>query len=376
MRRDRLREIAESIWRAGVAAVDGRRCVAAALAENAPPLPDWILAVGKAAPAMAEAALAHYGISIPCLIVTKYSHWGGAPAGANVRVIEAGHPVPDGNSLAGGRALFEAIVGMAADSRLLLLVSGGASALAEHLIDGMTLEMLRAENARMLAAGWDIHAINARRKQISRIKGGGLLSNFSGRHAAVLAISDVEGDDIGVIGSGIGAAPAGMSDGRYSGRIVASNAIARQAAAQMARDLGLQVQINEEALYDDVLACAASIGPRLRAMAPGCAIFGGEPTVTLPEQPGEGGRNQALALALAREIRGMADFCVLAAGTDGSDGPTDAAGAFADGQTWGDGAAEALANADSGRFLREHGDRFAPGPTGTNVMDLVVAVRA
>jgi len=371
---ERLRELAETIWRAGVAAVDGRRCVAAALAQDRPPQPDRILAVGKAAPAMAEAALAHYGSPIPCLIVTKYGHWDGSPAGPNVEVIEAGHPVPDENSLAGGRALLEAIAGMDENSRLLLLVSGGASALAEHLREELTLNELRAENARMLAAGLDIHAINARRKQISRIKGGGLLSAFRG-HASVLAISDVRGEDIGVIGSGIGGRPDGMAVSRYSSRIVASNAVARKAAAHKARELGLAEQANEETLYDDVLACAKTIGARLRTMPSGFALFGGEPTVTLPEHPGEGGRNQALALALAKEIRGLANICILAAGTDGSDGPTDAAGGFADGATWGDGAAEALAKADSGRFLRERGYRFAPGPTGTNVMDLVVAVR-
>ncbi len=210
---------------------------------------------------------------------------------------------------------------------------------------------------------------------MSAIKGGGLLSAFAGERVDLLAISDVEGDDIAVIGSGIGARPPGMAADRYFCRIVASNAMARQAAAQHALRRGLNLLVNEESLFGDVFALAERLGPRLRAMGRGVAIFGGEPTVRLPANPGEGGRNQALALAVAREIAGVENLCVLAAGTDGSDGPTQAAGGFADGATWGEGAAEALARADSGAYLGAGGCRFAPGPTGTNVMDLLVAVR-
>jgi len=110
-------------------------------------------------------------------------------------------------------------------------------------------------------------------------------------------------------------------------------------------------------------------------MAPGAIILGGEPTVRLPEAPGRGGRNQALALALAEHIAGVEGLCVVVGGTDGSDGPTDAAGGIVDGATWGDGAAEAARAADSGRYLERCGALLVTGPTGTNVMDLLVAVR-
>ncbi|MGD9865935.1 MAG: DUF4147 domain-containing protein, partial [Pseudodonghicola sp.] len=277
------RETALALWRAGVAAVDGYAATRAALAEGA--APDRILAVGKAAGAMARAALDHFG-DIPTLVVTKDGHGAGLPEG--VELIEAAHPVPDGRSLRGGRALRQAVEAMAPGSELLLLVSGGASALAEDPVEGKTLEDLAALNRRLLAAGLDIGAMNAERRQISRIKGGGLLSGFRGARVRVLAISDVPGDDLGVIGSGIGAAPVAPAFA-YEARIVASNATARAAAAAEARARGLSVRTEAEALHDDLPALAALWGPRLRAMAPGAIILGGEPTVQLPEHPGRGG---------------------------------------------------------------------------------------
>jgi hydroxypyruvate reductase len=105
-------------------------------------------------------------------------------------------------------------------------------------------------------------------------------------------------------------------------------------------------------------------------------IFGGEPTVLLPETPGKGGRNQALALELAREIAGVEGLTVVVGGTDGTDGPTDAAGGIVDGDTWGPGAEQALSEADSGTYLGRHNALLETGPTGTNVMDLLVAVKA
>ena len=359
------RGTALAAWRAGVAAVDGYAATSAALTGDPP---DAVLAVGKAAGAMARAALDAFG-PLPCLVVTKDGHGAGLPD--HVRLIEAAHPVPDVRSLQGGRALREAVDGMAPGSHLLLLVSGGASALVEDLVPGETLESLAALNRRLLAAGLDIGAMNAERRRISRVKGGGLLSGFRGARVTVLAISDVPRDDIAVIGSGIGSAPAdpGFS---YDCRIVASNAIARAAAATA---LDVALQGNEETLYDDVTALAPVIGARLRAMPPGALILGGEPTVVLPDNPGSGGRNQALALALSREIAGIGGVSIVVGGTDGSDGPTEAAGGIVDGTTWGPGAAEALARADSGTWLATRDALLVTGPTGTNVMDLLVAVK-
>ncbi|MEM1063859.1 MAG: DUF4147 domain-containing protein [Pseudomonadota bacterium] len=368
-RRDMRRTLAR-LWWAGVDAVRGDRCTAAALRDQRIARPDGVIAVGKAAAAMAEAAAEAFGTGTRSLIVTKHGHTAGHVVPGSSTVIEAGHPVPDANSLEAGAALARFVGEMDAGSHLLVLVSGGASALAELPVDG-GLEALATENARMLAAGWDIHRMNAHRITLSQIKGGKLLSRFGGAKISVLAMSDVEGDEIGVIGSGIGSVP---KDAQFTHEthIIASNAIARAAVADAATEEGLSVIESDECLYCDVRDAAAEVARRVLAKPAGLAIFGGEPTVLLPANPGRGGRNQALALELARAISGRDDIVGLVAGTDGSDGPTGDAGGFADGTLWGDGADEALTGADAGSYLAGHGALFTTGPTGTNVMDLAL----
>lgn len=338
---------------------------------------DLILGVGKAAVPMCMAAMPQLTQGGRVLAVTKYGH-GDEQADANgIEVIEAAHPVPDENSLEGGQALAEAVQSAEPDCRLLMLVSGGASALAELTKGEMTLEVLRQENERLVASGLDIHAINAERRKFSAIKGGGLLSRFAGKSVQVLAISDVPGDDIAVIGSGIGAAPPENADFSHDCSIVASNAIARAAACDAATGAGLPIRTNEENIYGDVSACAESISQMLIAGEPGAYVLGGEPTIVLPPEPGEGGRNQALAAEIAKRISGVGGIHVLVAGTDGTDGPTDAAGGLVDGTSWetATGGQEALDHADSGSWLEKAGCRFVTGPTGTNVMDLLVAIK-
>ena len=216
--------------------------------------------------------------------------------------------------------------------------------------------------------------MNAERAVVSRIKGGGLLAQFRGARVTVLALSDTRGDLIDTIGSGIGVCPALPGVGVET-RIVGSNSVARKAAVAAGRALGLVVRDAGEVLYDDVAACADLMARGL-PVGPGLVIWGGEPSVILPDHPGRGGRNQALALHMAGRISARADVSVLVAGTDGNDGPTDAAGGLVDGATWGQGAAEALARADSGSFLARRQALFTTGPTGTNVMDLALALRA
>ncbi len=356
-------------WHAGVAAVDGYRSTLEATQGMG--RPDQILAVGKAAGAMARAAAERFG-DVPVLVVTKDGHGEGLPA--HIQVLEASHPVPDARSLVGGRALRETVEGLPAGSHLLLLVSGGASSLAEDLVPGKTLDDLEALNRQLLADGLDIGAMNAERRKLSRIKGGGLLSHFHGARATVLAISDVPGDDLSVIGSGIGSLP-DTPDFEAQTSIIASNAHARHAAALTAQQAGFQVLADEEAMHDDYLTVATRIGAQLRDMPNGVMVFGGEPTVVLPDTPGRGGRNQGLALALAREIAGQPGLTVIVGGTDGTDGPTDAAGAIVTGETWADEAEGYLDRADSGSFLDKAGALLITGPTGTNVMDLVIAIR-
>lgn len=364
-----------ALWREAVAAVSGEQSVANALSAT-DFAPDLIVAVGKAASGMCLGALKNLPKPCPALVVTKYQHTDEAlKTWPNVTVIESAHPIPDDNSLRAGQALLEAVGGCAPDSKLLLLVSGGASALAESLVDDLDLAALQAKTDEMIAGGKTIGEINRVRKTLSRIKDGRLLEAFSGAEALVYAISDVEGDDIATIGSGLGD-PHRVPE-RARMQLVGSNQIARDRLVEVAEAQGLEVKLNEEALYDDVFALAPQIASSLQCGAPGLYLWGGEPTILLPENPGSGGRNQSLALAIGKELMGDESCTVLVAGTDGTDGPTDAAGGLVDGQTVVDvdKAQAALGAADAGSYLRDREGIFITGPTNTNVMDLVVAIK-
>jgi hydroxypyruvate reductase len=327
---------------------------------------------------MIRAALDHCGKDMPALLVTKYGHLDkGLDVYRNLSVIESAHPVPDSNSLRAGEALLEFVSGLSKDAVLLLLVSGGASALAEALPADYSLDDLQAMNRKMLADGLDIHAINTKRKQISQIKAGKLLGRFKGGQARVFAISDVEGDSISVIGSGIGALPAIALCEDMKTQIIASNAIAREACEQAADNAGLDVIVSSENLYGDIMKVAADCANTVLQGGVGIYVFGGEPTTTLPDNPGEGGRNQALAVAMAREISGAENIFGLVAGTDGSDGPTKSAGGFFDRLNFKrvPGGEEALQAANTGQWLRRADALFVSGPTGTNVMDLMIVLK-
>lgn len=356
------------LWQTGVDAVRGDTAVQRAVANGLVPRPDRIIAVGKAAVAMARPACETWP-DVPCLLVTKYDH--GADAPANADVIEAAHPVPDAASLAGGRALQEAVADCEPGTHLLMLVSGGASALAEVPQDGMTLDTLIDSTNALLASGATIGAMNRHRTARSQIKGGKLLAGFKGARVTTLALSDVEGDALATIGSGIGDAPEERSFD-FHPHIVASNTIARDAVAAASP---LPVTTNAETLYGDITDLVPKIAAQLASAPPGTFILGGEPVVVLPDNPGKGGRNMALALGLAREIAGTDGLRILVAGTDGTDGPTDAAGALVDGQTWKDSGAAALERADAYPWLDAHGALIKTGPTGTNVADLLIAIK-
>lgn len=374
MASDSTKQALIQIWDAAVDAVSGYQAVANAIGADSPYYPDLVLAVGKAAVGMCLGALDNLP---PCaaLVVTKYDHADAdILARERVEVIEAAHPIPDQNSLEAGQALLARMRSMPAESRVLLLVSGGASALAESLPEGMSLADLQLIADEMIAGGMTIGQINARRKQTSLIKDGKLVEAFGGAEIRVYAISDVEGDGIETIGSGLGDCHRGRADA--SSRIIASNQIARDQAELKATELGLTVRLNEETLYGDVFELAPVIGEQLRRAEPGVYIWGGEPTVILPANPGRGGRNQSLALALAEQIAGRDNITVLVAGTDGSDGPTTAAGGLVDGDTWDDpdAARMALLKADAGSYLEQRRDLYVTGPTNTNVMDLAIAI--
>ncbi len=357
----------------GVEAVKGKPATQAAIVARAIKKPTHVLSVGKAAVSMFEGLPREWRESVPTLLVTKTGHIGATEFTRNVHAIEASHPVPDDRSLRAGAQAVDFVTTTTSDDRLLVLVSGGASALVEHLKNGITKKHLTELTGNALSDGTDIKEINRQRLEISAIKGGQLLECFRGSHIDVLAISDVPGDDINIIGSGIGAKPA-TSSATYECHIIASNAVARNAVATSAKALGLKVISNTESMYKDVSDLAEDISRDITSGPDGLYICGGEPTIVLPAKPGRGGRNQALALELAKRASGVSTVVGLVAGTDGTDGPTSAAGGFFDGSSVQNLAAaqRALERADSGTYLASCGDQVETGPTGTNVMDLAL----
>jgi glycerate 2-kinase len=362
------------LWGAAIDAVSGNQAVANALSDDSTFRPDQIIAVGKAASGMCLGALDNLP-ACDALVVTKYGHADDELKDRErVTILEAAHPIPDQKSLVAGHVLLERTFTMQPDSRLLLLVSGGASALAEALPASMPLKELQAKTDEMIAGGSTIAEINTWRKQHSLIKGGKLVEAFNGAELRVYAISDVEGDAIDTIGSGLGDCSRACVLARS--KVIASNRIAREQAEQKALELGLVVKVNEETLYGDLFELAAVIGETLRNAEPGVYLWGGEPTVKLPENPGSGGRNQSLALAVSEHLVGLHNISLMVAGTDGTDGPTSAAGGIVDSATWQDPIAgrAALQQADAGSYLQQHDALFITGPTNTNVMDLAIAI--
>ena len=393
-----------------LAAVNGAACVRRFFAARTGPGAVYAVAIGKAAGAMLQGARAALGDDLRAgLLITKPGH---VPPDlredAAVTVLEAGHPVPDETSLRAGAALLDFIVSTPPDAHLLFLISGGASSLVEVLPPGLSLDDVRRLNAWLLGSGLDIHEMNALRKQFSCIKGGRLAQHLRGRRALQLLISDVPGDAPADIGSGllvpparaetitISSLPAWLSEmlrdapppaadavrfAAVQTHIVANLAHALAAAAEAARALGYAVHTHAQPLRGDAAAQGRELAACLLRAAPGVHLWGGETTVVLPPRPGRGGRNQQLALAAAVVLAGHDRLCLLAAGSDGSDGPGEDAGALVDGGTLARGeldeldAAACLRRADAGGFLEASGDLISTGPTGTNVMDIAIGLK-
>jgi len=374
------------LLRAALEAVDGRRRTRLTLERLVVGRDGdaalWAVAIGKAASCMALGARDALGDRLErVLIITKDGHVDAEALeipGGEIR--ESSHPIPDRRSLEAGARLLEFIGELPAGTRPLFLVSGGASSLAEVLMPGVSLEALRQLNEDGLAGGLAIETLNERRRRVSRIKGGRLASMLSGRRALALFVSDVAHDDPAVIGSGLlGPAAEGAGSDDVERIVIASLDDALEAVRARAAGLTASVQTERFSGAVDRLAVRFAhetvLGPmELRA-------WGGESTIRLPVSPGRGGRNQHLALAAARLIAGREDVFLLAAGTDGTDGPTDDAGALVDGETCARAAAagfdvdDCLRCANSGAALAAAGDLVHTGPTGTNVGDLVVGLQ-
>ena len=414
-----LRKDARTILKAALAAADPTAAVEAAL-RGRKDLERYerifVVGAGKAGGTMAKAAEKVLGtrISAGCVNVKD----GDGAKTRRITLRPCGHPVPDERGVAGAQAIMELCGAAGARDLVICLLSGGASALTPCPAPPVTLAEKQETTRLMLACGATIHELNALRKHISLFKGGQLARLAAPAKVLSLILSDVVGDNLDVIGSGptapdastFGTALAVLDKYGLRGRvpasvrgrlergegetpkrgdalfskvenlIVGSNQKSLEAAARSAKALGYRTMILASTIEGetrDVARVHAAIARQIRVSgqplrAPACVISGGETTVTIRGE-GKGGRNQEFALAAALDMAGLKDTLILSAGTDGTDGPTDAAGAVADGDTVRRSkrsAEEALRNNDSYPFFQDLRDLVITGSTGTYVMDL------
>jgi hydroxypyruvate reductase len=403
------------LFEAAVRAADPRAALAAAL-PGRPKGRTVVIGAGKGAAQMAAAFEDLWDGPVEGLIVTRYGY--AAPC-RRLRVMEAAHPVPDAAGMAASEALLGAVAGLTADDLVVALICGGGSALLPAPPGGLALEDEAALNRALLASGAPISAMNAIRKQVSRIKGGRLARAAHPARVVSLVVSDVPGDDPAEVASGPTVAdgrdraaamraieayrialpdrilrhlreaaedapsPADPDFARDEVRVIASAALSLDAAARAAEAEGLPAVILSDAIEGEAkdvgrvhAAIAREVARRGRPFSRPVAILsGGETTVTLSGTGGRGGRNTEFLLSLALGIDGVAGIAALAADTDGIDGSEDNAGAFADGTTAarlraaGHDPAGLLAAHDAWGAFAAAGDLFVPGPTGTNVND-------
>lgn len=381
----------------------------------------YLAAVGKAAWQMANAAVQYLKTPVAGgVVVTKYGHVKGDIPG--VRCFEGGHPIPDENGLAGTQAILDMTADLTERDRVLFLVSGGGSALFEKPL--VPLADLQGLNRQLLAVGASITEINTLRKRLSAVKGGRFAKWCEPAGIDSIILSDVLGDPLDMIASGPAALDPTTCEGaleivkKYRLEVtpqimaclkqetprelkhVASHVIGSVgqlclAAAEKCRELGYEVHILTDRLCCEAreagsfLASIAvsSLATEERASIPGGApasgkrayIAGGECVVHL-RGSGLGGRNQELALAAAEGLAGIPNAAIFSVGSDGTDGPTDAAGGYVDGESFDALAAkgiqvqDALARNDSYHALEAIGGLLKTGPTGTNVNDFSVVL--
>ncbi len=380
-----------------------------------------VLGAGKASAAMAQELekVLEGHLRPEGFIVTKYGH---ALPLQQLELLEAGHPVPDEHSLEASRRFLETAAAAGENDLVILLLSGGASALLADVPEGASLADVQQLFTLLLNSGAGIHDINIVRKHLSKIKGGWLAQNIYPATLCTLVLSDVVGNDLSVIGSGPAVPdPSTFADTmavlqkyrlseqlppairRYlddgvagvvpdtpkAGDVVftkvhhylaGTNHIALQAAADKARSLGYHPQVLSSETTGDAHTVAATLVAAARAYEgprPACLLAGGETTVHVTGD-GKGGRNQQLALAAAIALAGHEGITLLCAGTDGTDGPTNAAGAVVDHQTLERAAAlqldaqDFLQRQDAWTFFSKAGGLLVTGPTQTNVMDLMI----
>jgi hydroxypyruvate reductase len=373
-----------------------------------------LLAIGKAAWDMAHAAYEVLGDRVnKALVITKHGHSKGKIG--HFQIMEAGHPIPDKTSIKAGHLAIELFSGLKEDDELIFLISGGGSALFEVLYDGITLEDLQQVTQRLMVSGMDIRKVNAVRKRLSLVKGGQFAKIVAPASIQAFVISDVLGDSVADIASGP-VTPEEVTP--ELSEIIKKLELEDPAITQaIQRELPKKIENVQVTIIDNVVhACqsakkhfeeqgipATIITTRLECEAkeagqfiaaiikdiyhkksdlstPQCLIFGGE-TLGHLHGTGKGGRNQELALSAAIAIDGLkTDCCLFSLGTDGTDGPTDAAGGIVTPQTVqqmktaGINPSQMLLNNDSYHALKVLNALIKTGPTGTNVNDLICAV--
>ena len=437
-----LREIAVAIFQAGIAAVDPsaalkkylcRRGDLLIVGSNRYDLRDYkrvlVVGAGKAAAPMAAGLEEVLADKLTTgLIVVKYGH--GLPLKL-IKVVEAGHPLPDEAGEKGAEEVINLLKDCTDTDLVFCLLSGGASALLPAPARGISLKDKQEVTNLLLKSGAHISEVNAVRKHLSRLKGGGLAAITYPATLVALILSDCVGDPLEVIASGPtapdltsfkdcleilrryniadkvpaevverfiagaeGKVPETPKEGnqgleKTQNLIVGNNLLATRAARDKAEEMGFNSVILSTFIQGEsreVARVLAAIIKEIRVTGqpvapPACLIAGGETTVSV-KGDGMGGRNQELALAAALEIKGLKDVLLLSAGTDGTDGPTDAAGAFADGSTVERGLKRKLAphefleRNDAYNYFYGLGDLLVTGPTRTNVMDLIVILVA
>ena len=385
-----------------------------------------VVGAGKASAPMAAAVEDVLGARLPIegSVTVRYGH--AAPT-RHVRIREASHPVPDAAGVEATRAMVDLLRDADADDLVVCVISGGGSALLTLPAEGISLEDMQRTTDALLRCGATINEINVVRKHLDTVKGGGLARLAAPAPVVTLVLSDVVGNPLDAIASGptvadtstwsdaaavfdrydlwslvpspvagrLRAGAAGdLPDTPKSGDplfertqavVVGSNLLACQAAAAAASELGFETLVLTTYVEGEAREVGRVLAGVLREVdasghplgRPCCVIAGGETTVTI-RGGGRGGRNQELALSAAFSLRGVRDVLLASIGTDGSDGPTDAAGAYVDGTTLdraealGLEAARLLADNDSYTFFDRLGDLVRTGPTNTNVNDLYV----
>ncbi len=409
-----MRDLAQQLFKAAVDAADPALAVRRHLLRHPPArLPaggqSILIAIGKAAPAMLREAMQHVPGPVTALGVTHHEN---AQSVSGASILTAGHPVPDQAGFDAANRIIDLLASAGENDRVLALISGGGSALVPAPIKPLTLADKQAVNRLLLESGLDIVAMNMIRQQLSELKGGGLLRHAAPAPVTALILSDVIGDDLRAIASGPTVSPLGTRQQAVKSlkdmgifdslprraqtlllsedtrdpvpegdnHLIGSN---RQSldAMQSATPEGWTARIVSDRLIGDVSDAAAQIVGSVRdqrADGPTALIFGGETTVQI-RGSGRGGRNQELALRVALQGADLPEGWVfLSGGTDGRDGPTDAAGGLVDGTTIariaqsGADVDALLANNDSYAALAAADDLLITGATGTNVADVQV----